>query len=252
MKQNKINQNNKNVLVFTAHPDDHLLCAGTMMYLKSKGFKLIEIVFSGGEKSVWVGNNHKNIDREKLVSVRENELSEASKLIGTDEVITLRIPSGEITRTFELVAEIVKLIRKKKPAIVLCHHPDDYHHDHRVSSKIVREAVDRATWTSMPEWGKPYRTSLVLYMEGEYITNAQILVDITKYIDKKEQLFSIYKSQISKMHELMLTSKDTYRGFFLFTFGDQKVAAEAFELPSDIPIYPVIFQDLIKLFSFKA
>ncbi len=61
MKNMQNLKNNKKVILFTAHPDDHLLCAGTLMKLKDKGFQIVEVMATGGEKSVWYGKEKKNV-----------------------------------------------------------------------------------------------------------------------------------------------------------------------------------------------
>jgi LmbE family N-acetylglucosaminyl deacetylase len=73
---------NKNIILFTAHPDDHLLCAGTLMKLADNGFYIIEVVFTSGEKSVWYGKE--KFKKEDLKKQRMKEWILARKFLSSN------------------------------------------------------------------------------------------------------------------------------------------------------------------------
>lgn len=244
MTTSNINTSNKHVLVFSAHPDDHLCCAGTLMYLKDKKFSVTEVVFTGGEKSIWLGkaSKGKKIEETKLKKQRRNEILKAAQVIGIKKTIFLGLPDSSITRTTELIEKIIAIVREERPQILITQNPTDYHHDHRALGRISTEAIDRAAWGIARELGKPYRVPLVLYMEGSYFGRSDILVDITRYVKKKQKAFAVYDSQISDRSQRMLEAMNTYRGYY-----KRSKAAECFEIPKELPIYlnelTGIFQD---------
>ncbi len=222
-------KNQKTVVLFTAHPDDHLLCAGTLMKLAEKGFYIVEVVATGGEKSVWYGKE--KFKKEDLKKQRAKEWILAREFIGIREGYNLGLKDSEVKRELKTIFKIMKIIRKFKPVLVITHHPNDYHSDHNELSKLVTEAVDRAGWGILKELGEPHKTPIFLYMDGEYFNCGDILIDVSDYLEKIYQLMEIYKSQISERMKQLLLSIISYRGFFLRT-----KAAEAFEIGYRYPI----------------
>ncbi len=221
----------KRALIFTAHPDDHLLCAGTLMLLKEKGFKITEVVFTGGEQSVWFGSDNSVIDKEALKSERKKEISKASRIIGIDETIFLGEPDSEVTRSLNLIHRIMAIVREVRPSIIFTLHYNDYHPDHRAVATIVTEAVDRASWSVAPHLGESHRADMLLYTDGEYLCRADFLVDISKFEPKIEKAMDAYGSQMREKHRRLSRSIRAYRGFF-----KRSNVAEAFEIGERYPI----------------
>ena len=238
MKSKTPVKQNKKALVFTAHPDDHICAAGTLMFLKDRGFIINEIVATGGEKGVWWtedGRKKTNFEKQSLQKEREKEISAASKLIGISNTIFLNLPDSEVSRNFELIEKIIGIVRREKPSVVFVMNPSDYHHDHREIGKIATEAIERASWSNQTELGDPMKIPLVLYMEGFYFGKTDIVVDITPYIQRKKAILDVYASQIDPSERKLLESMNTYHAFFR---RDRKVlSAEAFELPKEFPVY---------------
>jgi len=233
---------NKNIILFTAHPDDHLLCAGTLMKLSDNGFYIIEVVFTSGEKSVWYGKE--KFKKEDLKKQRMKEWILARKFIGIKEGIGLGLKDSEFTRDLKTVHLVMKIIRKYKPVLVITHYYQDYHRDHNEVSKIVTEAVDRAGWGISKELGEPHKTPLFLYTDGEYLNRGDILVDISDYLEKIKKLMEIYSSQMSERMRNLLSSIITYRGFFIRT-----KAAESFELGFRSPLKLKGLEEILKIWN---
>jgi LmbE family N-acetylglucosaminyl deacetylase len=233
---------NKNIILFTAHPDDHLLCAGTLMKLADNGFHIIEVVFTSGEKSVWYGKE--KFKKEDLRKQRMKEWILARKFIGIKEGIGLGFKDSEFTRNLKTIHLVMKIIRKYKPVLVITHYYKDYHRDHNEVSKIVTEAIDRAGWGIFKELGEPHKTPIFLYMDGEYLNRGDILVDVSDYLEKIKKLMDIYSSQMSERMKNLLLSIITYRGFFMRT-----KAAESFELGFRSPLKLKGLEEILKIWN---
>ncbi len=245
--KNAKSTSSKNVLIFTAHPDDHLCAAGTLMLLKDKGFRIHEVVATGGEKGVWwVSDEEKkaNFNGEHLKEERKKEISEASRIIGIDQTTFLGLPDSEVERSYDLIEKLIGLIRKERPDFIFSMSPDDYHHDHREFGKIVTEAAERASWGNLPELGPQLKTPAVLYIEGIYFGRADVLVDITPYRERIDHLLDVYASQIDVSERRLLESMSLYRGFI--RRDRDVIAAEAYELPKEFPIYLNHLMELFK------
>lgn len=236
-------QLNKKVLVLSAHPDDHLCCAGTLMYLRDKGFSLGEVVFTGGERSIWLGNSTGGgkIDEGELQKCRKSELSKASQLIGIERTSFLGLPDSGVVRSMELIDRIIGMVRQERPQILITQNPADYHHDHREVGRISTEAIDRAAWSISQELGEPYRVPIVLYMEGSYFGRSDVLVDVSKYAQRKEGVCAAYSSQMGERGRKLLKAMNSYRGYY-----KRSSVAECFEIAKDLPVY---FNELMEVFS---
>lgn len=233
---NKKSEKQKTVLLFSAHPDDHVCCAGTLMYLKEKGYELIEIVSTQGEMGTWWDKKQKksNFDRGDLLQLRQKELSKASKLIGISKTVNLGLPDSRVQKSPEIVEKVLSIIRAEKPEIIITHNISDYHSDHIETGKFVLEGAERAGWTCWPELGESYQTPMFLYMEGFYLGKPHLVVDVTKFQKKKQKLLDVYASQIYQNERDMLNSINNFRSFSLRDMAAH--SAEAFELPEHFPL----------------
>lgn len=241
------NKFSKKAILFTAHPDDNLCVAGTLMFLKDKGFSIYEVVATGGEKGPWFVSKtkrKKKFKEEELKEVRAKEISKASQIIGIDKTMFLGLPDSRVSWDFDVIREIIKIIRQEKPVIVFLNNPYDYHSDHREFSKMVKEAIERSAWNFEFELGDPWKVPIVLYYEGIYFGKSHILVDISKYWQRKQKVIDVYASQIYPAERKLLESMNYYRNFFL---RDHKsLSAEAFEIPEE---FPIKFNQLIEIFG---
>lgn len=188
----------KNVLIITAHPDDHIFCSGLIFDLKEKGFKIKEIVLSEAELSGYVskGKYMTNPNNKEKQNKRLIEYKSAIRKLGIDKFEIWKEPNLSIRYNKQLVLNLVKKIRLIKPIIVLTHSKVDYMRDHEKTSGIVLEAVRLASFSFKQDLGEPFVVPALLNFEGMCENNPMILIDITKNIDKKKKILSIYSSQI--------------------------------------------------------
>ena len=231
------------VLVFTAHPDDHFPCSGTMVKLRKSGMELYECLFTDGETSGLFkdGKFQENVDKEELKEVRSEEFKNATKILGTKEVFLLHQPNNGIQRKYDLVLEVIKIIRKVKPFVVLMHGPDDYHPDHRALHEIVAEALRAASIPKALELGERYRVPVALCFDGLYLTNAQVIIDVSDVEAEKTKIVECYKSQIPKnsigykVDDAICTYRAYQRGFINYQSKSGSMA-EAFSIPEKFPV----------------
>lgn len=225
----------KNLLIISAHADDHVAVAGTVFKLQKEfGFAAFEIVFTNSE----LGQNYKvarQIKPTLVARTRARELARAQKFLGISESTNLNQPDLGLVYNQSLVFAVVKVIRKVRPQVLFLLNQYDAHPDHKEAVKIGLEAVKVAAMGVLKEsLGKPFRTPLVLCGEGMLPIKTQILVDITKYKDKKDKLFKIYSSQASPKATNFETGLATVRGYHLRK--KDGLFAEAFTLQEEYPV----------------
>ena len=84
----------KRILVFTAHPDDEGIAAGTMYENHRLGGETFLICATYGEK----GKSHlkKSVTDAALKKIRKDELLRAAKILKIDEVVFLGMPDASV------------------------------------------------------------------------------------------------------------------------------------------------------------
>ena len=123
------------ILVIGAHPDDCELKAGgiTAMY-RDAGHLVKFVSVTNGEAG------HQKLAPAELVETRRGETQIVAELLGIEyEILGNR--DGRLQPTLEARFELIALIRKFQPDLILTHRPNDYHPDHRATSTLVCDAA---------------------------------------------------------------------------------------------------------------
>ncbi len=87
----------------------------------------------------------------ELARIRQQEQREAATLLGVKEVVFLGMADQQLEETPVFREEIVRLIRRFRPKIVLSSDPYRrylWHRDHRIVGQVVMDAGQESTWTS--------------------------------------------------------------------------------------------------------
>ena len=123
------------ILIIGAHPDDCEIKAGgiTAMY-RAAGHHVKFVSVTNGE------SGHQRIPPAELAATRKAEADAVVKLMGIEyEILGNR--DGRLLPTLEARFELIGLIRRYKPDLILTHRPNDYHPDHRATSTLVCDAA---------------------------------------------------------------------------------------------------------------
>ena len=108
--------------------------------------------------------------------------------------------------------EIIKMIRKYKPEIVICNAIDDRHIDHGKGSKLVSDASFLSGLIKIDTDQEPWRPKQVYhYIQWKHI-EPDFVVDVSDFIDIKMKSVLAYKTQFfdaaSKEPETPISSKN--------------------------------------------
>src|SRR5438094_5024537 len=108
------------VMVVSAHPDDPDFGAGgSIARLADSGAEVTYVIVTDGRQG---GEDPKQKDAE-LVAIREKEQRAAAKILGVKNVEFLGYKDGHLTPDLKLRRDIVRMIRKYKPDLVITHIP---------------------------------------------------------------------------------------------------------------------------------
>lgn len=183
------------LLFIFAHPDDHLLAAGTLFHYKQKGYAIHEIVLTGGEEG---SVNGEKIDAIITKSTRTSEYLAAVKFLKLDSAICYGLPDGNVSIAQKTVVALAHVIRSLKPDIVITHTSHDTHADHRVTQQIVLNAVELAAISvDLQQDEARWRVPNLWYVEGYLPIRAHLMIDVTESQEFKKELLSHYSSQLS-------------------------------------------------------
>ncbi len=166
------------LLAIVAHPDDETLgCGGTLALHSEMGktVKVLCLTCSDDE--------------------RRRELQEAAEVLGIQEPTVFN--ESKLSGENESVTRISNAIISMQPEVVITHLGFDYHREHRLASKLVKEAIEWAAHTTT--YAEPWRVERLLEMEvNTLIPTAHILVDITEAFNRKMEAIECYSSQLAK------------------------------------------------------
>ena len=194
------------ILAFGAHPDDiELGCGATIAKEVSLGKKVGIVDLTQGE-----------LGTRGSAELRIIEANNAAKILGVSVRENVGFADGFFTNDKKHQLEIIKMIRKYRPDIVLCNAIDDRHIDHGKGSKLVSDAcflsglVKIETELEGKQQEKWRPKHVYHYIQWKNIA-PDFVIDVTGFIQKKQAAVLAYSSQFydpnSKEPESPITSK---------------------------------------------
>lgn len=174
------------VLAVGAHPDDvELGCGGTLLRLKSLGHRTGVVDLTRGE-----------LGTRGTVETRALEARRAATLLGLEFRLNLGLRDGNLGLDEESRTELIRVIRKCRPDLVLTHsrwgHPD-----HGKATTLVEEAVHHAGLagidTSQPRF-RPRRIAYWTHFDQPVVPH--LGVDISDHYEQKERALAAFASQL--------------------------------------------------------
>jgi bacillithiol biosynthesis deacetylase BshB1 len=180
------------VLVVAAHPDDaEISVGGTLLRLVRAGRKVGIVDLSRGE----MGTRGTAADRAK-------ETAAANQVLHLAVRHNLELPDGRLEPTIEARERLAALIHQHQPEVLLAHHTDDLHPDHRVAGELARTAWYLSGLARLAGAGggpddPPARRPRRLYhFMGHLPFDPTFIVDIGAVWEEKVRLVRCYSSQL--------------------------------------------------------
>jgi LmbE family N-acetylglucosaminyl deacetylase len=182
------------VLVIVAHPDDESLGAGgTIRQHTDLGIPVDVHCMTGNE-------------------TRNSELKSACSYLGVRNLY--QSDRDDFAIDMSLRNEIIGAILKSRPKIVITHSPEDYNVNHQQCAKIVFDAVEWASHTTLFE--NAHRVERIYNMEiNTMISRPHVYVDISKTYKYALGAIKEHKSQMQKVdlfYEKLYDARTRLRG----------------------------------------
>ena len=195
------------ILAFGAHPDDvELGCSGTIAKEVALGKKVGIIDLTRGE-----------LGTRGTAGIRDLEAKDAAKVLGVSVRENLNFRDGFFVNDEAHQMEIIQVLRKYQPDIVLCNAVKDRHIDHGKGASLVSDAcflsgLRRIQTTMNGTQQEAWRPKHVFHYIQWQPLIPDFYVDITGFMDEKVNSIYAYKSQFydpnSKEPETPITSKN--------------------------------------------
>lgn len=178
------------ILVLAVHPDDaELGCSGTILKHVAEGKKVGIIDFTRGE-----------LGTRGTAETRDQEAADSARILGLHvrENLSFRDAFFQNDEWHQL--EVIKMIRKYQPEIVLTNALYDRHPDHGRAGDLANDAcflsgLSKITTQLNGELQQAWRPKLMLqYIQDNYI-KPDIIIDITPYIETKIASIKAFRTQ---------------------------------------------------------
>lgn len=196
------------VLAIGAHPDDvEIYCLGLLLRLKAMGWRIGWIVATDGQAG---------LSENGALDERRIELERAGQSVGVAP-ICLSLMDGELTDTPAIQISLRSAIANFAPNLIVTHHPQDYHPDHRALSHLVRGACGTKTGLAY------FDTMLGLGCLPDFS------IDISDVADDKHKALSQHQSQKPELFLPSLVIWEKFRA--IQTINPRVLCAEAYCFP---------------------
>ncbi len=194
------------ILAIGVHPDDiELGCSGTLLKHIAQGKKVGILDLTKGE----LGSRGSG-------ELRLVEAANSAKILGVSCRENLGFADGFFRNTKENQIEIIKVLRKYKPDVVLANAPVDRHPDHGRASQLVSEScfysgLVRIETKLNGENQDIWRPKAVYHYIQDRFLKPDFVVDVTDFVETKMKSILAFSSQFynpeSDLPETPISSK---------------------------------------------
>jgi len=228
---------NRCVLFSYAHPDDEsFLAAGTICKCRADGAQVV--LFTATRGGAGRTGDPPVCSPAELVSVREQELREASRILGIDYLHVHDFPDRDLasTPTDAIREALVRIIRRHRPQVVVTFDPNgaNRHPDHVAISRFTTDAIaaaadprwfpqsgpahqiSRLVWTSVPRPWEAVRQEHLPDLPG-----VDFMIDTRAWWQEKALALRAHRSQhlATEKHYLKQQDQDQLMAMEVFRQG---------------------------------
>ncbi len=191
------------ILAIAAHRDDvEQTCGGTMLKMAQLGHRTGILDLTQGEMGT-----------RGTAEERENEATEAARILRVSWRQALDIPDGRVENTWENRLKVARVIRDQRPQVVILPYWKGRHPDHYTASVLGYEACFLAGLAKLDvnqagrrhedalrtdaSTSKAHRPFKIIYATLYYDIRPTFVVDVTEQFETRLQSLMAYKSQFA-------------------------------------------------------
>ena len=210
----------QSILVILAHPDDpEFFCGATLAKWARAGHHITYQLLTCGDKG-FNPSTPADMTPDALCSIRHEEQKAAAKVIGVEMIHFMDFPDGYLVPDIDLRRDIVRVIRKFKPDVLVTCDPQTLfaghginHPDHRAAGQATMDAVFPAAGSPVffPELlteGFPPHMPREVWCSLTMQPN--VVVDVTETWPIKLEALLLHKTQIGEVDQFLERMKSRH------------------------------------------
>ena len=183
MKDEKVD-----LLFFGAHADDlELSCGGTIAKYVKDGLRVGMIELTRGE-----------LGTRGTPEIREREARAAAGILGAHVRTQLDFGDGGLRTGREEEMELIDVIRRYRPSIVIAPLPEERHPDHVRAGRIVTDAAFYAGLRAIKTHFEAHRPQVTAYYMQNYVEHPTFVVDVSSAWETKMRAIHAFESQFGE------------------------------------------------------
>jgi bacillithiol biosynthesis deacetylase BshB1 len=173
------------VLAIAAHRDDvEQTCGGTLLRMAARGLRTAILDLTQGESGT-----------RGTAEERAQEAQEAARILGVGWREALRFPDGAIENTLANRLEIVRVLRRLRPRVVILPYWQARHPDHAIVGTLGYEACFLSGLKKIEPETEPFRPFKIVYASLYADVRPSFVVDITPFVEQRHLALMAYRSQ---------------------------------------------------------
>ena len=179
------------ILAIGSHPDDvELGCSGTLIAEIGRGKKAGIIDLTQGE-----------LGTRGTIETRFQEASDAAKIIGLSVRENLKMRDGFFRNDEEHQLQVVKVLRKYQPEIVIANILEDRHPDHGRGGWLVYDACFFSGLRQVKTIGddgeeqERWRPKMLLHYIQDRFYEPDVIVDVSHVWEQRTEAIKAYRTQ---------------------------------------------------------
>ena len=173
------------VLAIAAHRDDaEQTCGGTLLRMASHGLRTAILDLTQGEAGT-----------RGSAGERAREAAEAARILGVAWRQALALPDGAVENTFANRMEIVRVLRRLRPRVVILPYWQARHPDHAISASLGYDACFLSGLRKIEDGAEPHRPFKIVYASLYADVRPSFVVDISPFIEQRHLALMAYRSQ---------------------------------------------------------
>jgi N-acetylglucosamine malate deacetylase 1 len=191
------------ILAIGSHPDDvELGCSGTLISEIKRGKKAGIIDLTQGE-----------LGTRGTIETRYQEAADAAKIMGLSVRENLKMRDGFFVNDEEHQLQLIQVLRKYQPEIVIANILEDRHPDHGKGGWLAYDACFLSGLKQIKTVGddgkaqEKWRPKMLLHYIQDRFYEPDIIVDISHVWEQRVQAIKAYKTQF---HSTDSTEPQTY------------------------------------------
>jgi N-acetylglucosamine malate deacetylase 1 len=175
------------LLAIGAHPDDvEYGMGGTLVRHHHAGHRIGVVDLTRGE-----------LGSKGTPELRADEAREAAQVYRASFRTCLDLGDNQVAHDPPSVHQLATVIRTARPRVVVSHHPEDRHPDHRSANELVRRAVFAAALTTLDLGVEHHVTTGLLGFPTDRVIDGDVYVDVTDVWAERLEAMRRFASQFT-------------------------------------------------------